>query len=1040
MSANGCEDLDCGPRDPDDPYSISCGQHYCNSAFTGQTCADDLGKNPACLSSCSTQEVNYDEGYWRTAPGMFNDPLARQDICRYRGLQNVLPTLQRFDNDLGQQTDLWTYLGTTHGVTDMWPGRPRERTAGGTVDEACVPFDPRIRPWYTTASSGPKIVALMLDRSTSMSEKNRFKLMQEAAVRTLDTLTASDLVGIYPVSDFNRFNQCNASVFDGTTGERINECELYPAKPSVVQALQEMILNLTLEGEVSDLNASFSKLFQSMATSLSEYNSSYEPCEPIVLLFADGQDCATWSREEADDYKQRRGEFCSVPPEDMGEGVRTILATIAESESDLREVMQRIGRPIPKSTIFTFSLGSEGEGTGDEILLRTIACANRGEWDRIKDYDDPYAQVARYSDYVVAKFRPASGSGLGPIKWTNVYEDDGGLGEMITAAASVWGSDGLIGVVGTDVTLKQLRDLSTDETDASDEDFINEVIRRSQTCVASSSITACARQELRGSRSSCASWNLMQTDIGSTTLRNFDDTYRPLANYGDETCLAVGPSATSQGTADVVYTLVYGWEGLGEETQVDEPTPADADASGNPCSLTAQERECGYPIDDPNYTQLDDCFADCERCLGDTDPQPIPFPSYCVCQEGYMRDVDFVNDSLGGVDGYIADNNQRVKADCVLAPPATMPPAVTPRVKAVDAAPIATAALAAQACAGLEGGGWTLADPLNDTDVFIISSLAAPDGSWVGVTQTWPAESDVFLPLRGPSDFKDEDGGWVAYPVGSRGALGRFPEEDPREYGLPIPRSVLCQKRNTTNASGSYWSDVCANTRFQDPGASDADVGSGALWSGLSSPDPAIPPYAKCEAASLKTKSTIDTVCPEFTEDIQEGTICEPLGFGLNESTKRRDIVLEPLGGFADLVCCAGCVPLPTWATAVVVVGCLLFVAIFSTLVFRAIRNAKARDAERKAARGLVGAQPEDADKMYRSSGTGHALVQPSHVSHASGNRAASSTLGGGGGGGGTLTSGLAGFSSSLAPASPPPSASGPPRAPTGGMGGAPLM
>jgi len=153
MSANGCEDLDCGPRDPDDPYSISCGQHYCNSAFTGQTCADDLGKNPACLSSCSTQEVNYDEGYWRTAPGMFNDPLARQDICRYRGLQNVLPTLQRFDNDLGQQTDLWTYLGTTHGVTDMWPGRPRERTAGGTVDEACVPFDPRIRPWYTTASS-----------------------------------------------------------------------------------------------------------------------------------------------------------------------------------------------------------------------------------------------------------------------------------------------------------------------------------------------------------------------------------------------------------------------------------------------------------------------------------------------------------------------------------------------------------------------------------------------------------------------------------------------------------------------------------------------------------------------------------------------------------------------------------------------------------------------------------------------------------------------------------------------------------------------
>jgi Mg-chelatase subunit ChlD len=51
-------------------------------------------------------------------------------------------------------------------------------------------FDPRERPWYIAASSGPKNIVLVLDTSGSMAGQ-RLVLLKKAATRVVSTLTVA---------------------------------------------------------------------------------------------------------------------------------------------------------------------------------------------------------------------------------------------------------------------------------------------------------------------------------------------------------------------------------------------------------------------------------------------------------------------------------------------------------------------------------------------------------------------------------------------------------------------------------------------------------------------------------------------------------------------------------------------------------------------------------------------------------------------------------------------------------------------------------
>ena len=48
----------------------------------------------------------------------------------------------------------------------MFPGRPWQRNVIGFRED----YDPRFRPWFAAATSGPKDVVIIVDTSRSMGE------------------------------------------------------------------------------------------------------------------------------------------------------------------------------------------------------------------------------------------------------------------------------------------------------------------------------------------------------------------------------------------------------------------------------------------------------------------------------------------------------------------------------------------------------------------------------------------------------------------------------------------------------------------------------------------------------------------------------------------------------------------------------------------------------------------------------------------------------------------------------------------------------
>ena len=80
------------------------------------------------------------------------------------------------------------FFGSQEGMFRIFPGRQWA---------TCGSFDPRVRPWYIAASSGPKNIILVLDTSDSMRGQ-RMELLKAAAIRVVQTLTVGDRVAIIP--------------------------------------------------------------------------------------------------------------------------------------------------------------------------------------------------------------------------------------------------------------------------------------------------------------------------------------------------------------------------------------------------------------------------------------------------------------------------------------------------------------------------------------------------------------------------------------------------------------------------------------------------------------------------------------------------------------------------------------------------------------------------------------------------------------------------------------------------------------------------
>ena len=77
----------------------------------------------------------------------------------------------------------WYHYGADDGVFRIYPGNPKKCPSD---------YDPRLRPWYVAASSGPKDVVLLLDTSGSMRDYGRMDVSNKSMV-----VLAMDIVRVF---------------------------------------------------------------------------------------------------------------------------------------------------------------------------------------------------------------------------------------------------------------------------------------------------------------------------------------------------------------------------------------------------------------------------------------------------------------------------------------------------------------------------------------------------------------------------------------------------------------------------------------------------------------------------------------------------------------------------------------------------------------------------------------------------------------------------------------------------------------------------
>ena len=271
--------------------------------------------------------------------------------------------------------------------------------------QACSPYDPRIRPWYVAATSGPKDVVIVIDSSGSMSALSQGQSKMEQVIHAtkavLQTLTFSDYVAVVEFSS----SACTKLRFG--CGER----RMVQATATNIQALTQALERVDATGSTC-FDCGFSMAFDILSQSRKVERSS--GCNAVIMFLTDGKDSDR-----------------ANPPK--------VLKTIADGQKALGS------RP---ATIFTYSMGAQSDSTSP----KRIACDNNGIWRKIHDHEDPLTAMSQYFTFLAAGLRDHE-----DVRWTEPYMDSSGLGRMVTAAQPVHDNTGaLVGVVGTDLLMSDL--------------------------------------------------------------------------------------------------------------------------------------------------------------------------------------------------------------------------------------------------------------------------------------------------------------------------------------------------------------------------------------------------------------------------------------------------------------------------------------------------------------------------------------------------------------------------------------------------------
>ena len=412
---------------------------------------------------------------------------------------------------VGVEPFAW-YFGSHTGVFRVWPARQ---------SDACGVYDPRVRPWYVAASSGPKNVLMVLDTSGSMRGL-RMTLLQEAAKRVVNTLTVSDRIAIIP--------------FSTTAKEPITTASgaMFAATQENKNILLAAIDQLHANGRTNIYDA-FETAFDVLDQSArDEYTVN---CHTAILFLTDGE------MTEPD----------NVTEDDVVELVRTRL------ENTQR---QWLDKPI---LLFTYSV-SESQQQEEQVhqLPSKLACATEwGVWSKV-------TADANIVDSLSSYYRLfALGLGSAPknvVAWVEPYKYEPGETYGTSVSVPVYDRSKspplFLGVAAIDVSLAALDAALGIEPGRGSEESINRVALVSTARCPALSLTLCELESFRkqasagGEAGLCAPQNCTEADyvqVEETKCPNVTDYPTDLwvsvenagLSYEERVCCVVGETSPS---------------------------------------------------------------------------------------------------------------------------------------------------------------------------------------------------------------------------------------------------------------------------------------------------------------------------------------------------------------------------------------------------------------------------------------------------------------------------------------------------------------
>lgn len=469
--------------------TCDCSYSPCGSRFaTSLKCTPDFGANSQTCggSNCKASKHDYDNSFVHVGRGLLQadggtTPAIARDVCVTRSMdQSVFRSLS--------SARQFTYFATSNGVFRVHPGRPGSVT---DVLSTCTDWDPRLRPWYSAASSGPKDVVIAVDASEQMGSSfssgtgssTRWNLAASVFKDVLETLNPRDFVAVVR-SD----GGSNGAVTVGNTGRL-----MVPATDTRKAALKKALNEVKPSGPLNvtaTMRAAFELLRRSAAESDRRASAG---CSRVVIWITGGEDAC---------YKRPSCQPSATP------GACTCTQDVlSELERQQTALSPDNAGGRPPAMVATLTVGD----LVDDSLARQMACSSSGGvWARVASSDLSGQDKASSTD-LTGYYRMLSAGRWSPLDQTEVvfsrlYEGKSGLGQMTTATIPVFSrfSKRVLGVAGADIPISRLTDAAPGSTMKA---IQAEVASRAPSCRSGGDlfkiVSHCEIQRLRGLPAAC---------------------------------------------------------------------------------------------------------------------------------------------------------------------------------------------------------------------------------------------------------------------------------------------------------------------------------------------------------------------------------------------------------------------------------------------------------------------------------------------------------------------------------------------------------